>query len=322
MTSTETSALKQCREYSNERCCALRKEIVAIFPAGSSDTVLVCGSIARREAGGPSDVDYFLVSGRTLAPQIWQSVRRKILIGRINDVVKGIGLRKPSKGGPFADGSARQSIIQNIGGTKDSNTNITQRMLLLLEGDWLFNEEGFRDLRREILHAYVKDDIPEQQVTLFLLNDIIRYWRTICVDYEYKTTEEGKPRAIRNVKLVFSRKLLYASGLFSVALTADMPRESKVKRLEELFDLPPLDRVVHICGEAATEKMLRSYEAFLDCISDDEKRRQLESLGKNGRDDPLYREMKDEGHQFALELMKLFETRFDPAHPIRRAIIY
>lgn len=306
--------LDRCRKHSNEICCALRKELEAIFPANSNDTVLVCGSYARKEAAGPSDVDYFLVRDKGHEEQS--------AMEDIKKVVARLGLRAPSQGGPFAKGLKRQSIIKDIGGAEDSNDKITQRMLLLLEGDWLFNEEGFRDLRRQILNRYLRGDIPDHQVALFLLNDIIRYWRTICVDYEYKTIEEEKPWAIRNVKLVFSRKLLYASGLFCVALTADMRKERKRKRLEELFDLCPLDRVVHICGEAATVPLLRRYDVFLECIGDDTKRRRLEKLKENDRDDELFRQIKNEGHQFTLELLKLFETTFHSTHPIRRAIIY
>lgn len=307
--------LQQCQDHSAEKCEALRHGLEAKLPSNSDHIVLVCGSYARREAAGPSDVDYFLVPRE-------ESEDNQRHINDINSIITQLGLKLPSSGGPFARLRTRESIIENIGGAYDSNDNITQRMLLLLEGDWLFNEEGFRKLRREILSTYLRGDIPEHQVALFLLNDIIRYWRTICVDYEYKTTEEDKPWAIRNIKLVFSRKLLYASGLFSVALTADMSKEKKIERLEELFDEPPLERIVRICGRAATERMLRCYEAFLDCISDDKSRRHLEQLEGSERNDPLFREIKNEGHQFTLELLKLFETTFHSTHPIRRAIIY
>lgn len=310
------SSIDQCRKHSEEKRCALRHELAEAFPPESNDIVLVCGSYARKEAAGPSDVDYFLVSEK-------EDGRKERLVEDINSVVDGLGLKPPSPGGPFAGEHTSQSIVQNIGGTKDSNDEITRRMLLLLEGDWLFNSEGFRCLRRQILERYVGEEIPEHHIALFLLNDIIRYWRTICVDYEYKTTEEDKPWAIRNIKLVFSRKLLYASGLFSVALTADMSREKKLECLEDLFNLTPLERVVEICGEAATERMRRCYEFFLGCITEDATRHRLDTLDRSRRnDDSLFRDLKNEGYQFTRELLKLFETTFHSTHPIRRAIIY
>lgn len=316
VTSVSASALERGHEYSDNQISALREAVGAIFPVNSKDIVLVCGSLARREAAGPSDVDCFLVSD--------DQDGREERLEKIKETVTGLGLQKPSPEGAFAKPGTRKAIIQNIGGDEDSNTNITQRILVLLEGDWLFNERGFQDLRRSILRTYVKDGIPDDQVALFLLNDIIRYWRTVCVDYEHKTTTKAKPKpwAIRNIKLVFSRKLIYASGLFSVASTADMARGKKITRLEKLFDLRPLDRLVHVCGAAETAEMLRSYEVFLSCINNEAKRSRLESLRKGDRDDPLYRDLKDEGHRFTDELLKLFEMTFPATHPIRRAIVY
>ena len=146
--STEVhKCIKRCRKHSDEKCCALRKEIKAIFPANSNDVVLVCGSYARREAAGSSDVDYFLVTE--------EEDEREDSIEAIKKAVDRLGLKAPSQGGSFAKKVTRQSIIQNIGGAEDSNDNITQRMLLLLEGDWLFNEEGFRGFRRKILRKYL-----------------------------------------------------------------------------------------------------------------------------------------------------------------------
>ena len=134
-------------------------------------------------------------------------------------------------------------------------------MLLLLEGEWLFNEAGLRD----ILERYIADNITDHQIALFLLNDVVRYYRTMAVDYEFKTveTEEVKPWAIRNIKLIFSRKLLYASGLFSVATTAERTRSQKISELERLFNLTVIDRMESICGPRS-RRMLQRLQPFLE----------------------------------------------------------
>ena len=215
-------------------------------------------------------------------------------------------------------------MLENIGGENDNNQNITRRILFLLEGEWLFNEKGLRHFRREILGRYIREDMTDHQLAMFLLNDIIRYYRTVAVDYEFKTAEieNPKPWAIRNIKLVFSRKLLYASGLFSVANTVDRTRDEKIEILEDLFANPVMERMMMICGKPSMESVLGSYNRFLDKMEDLDARQHLEQLKKSDRDDPLFRELKDEGHRFTRELLNLFENTFDSTHPIRRAVVF
>ena len=166
--------------------------------------------------------------------------------------------------------------------------------------------------------------MTDHQLALFLLNDIIRYYRTVAVDYEFKISGNGdpKPWAIRNIKLVFSRKLLDASGLFSIAMTADRARDKKIEILEDLFSLPVMERMRTICGEARMEPVVESYNRFLDFLGSPAAREHLETLEMWNRDDERFREIKNEGHHFMRELLKLFEGTFDSTHPIRRAVVF
>lgn len=115
---------------------------------------------------------------------------------------------------------------------------------------------------------------------------------------------------------------MYASGLFSVALTADRHRDEKIRILENLFDMPVVDRMMGICGMARMEGVLKRYGYFLDKLEDEAVRKTLNALGRDQRDDLVFRELKNEGHHFTRELLRLFETTFDSTHPIRRAVMF
>lgn len=312
--------------WTEDKMNCIRKGLENIpLPSQKDDMVLVCGSYARREASEQSDLDYYLISDEDFGDRAKEAV-----LG----VLDNLQIRRPAEGGPFGNAVLDENkkeytcddILKPIGGKKDSNDRITRRILLLLEGDWLVNEGGLRKLRRQILERYIQETMIDHQLALFLLNDVIRYWRTMAVDYEFKTSDPsgpGKPWAVRNVKLMFSRKLLYSSGLFSIALTVDQTWRKKIKILEDLFDLPVVERMIEICGKRAMKPVLKSYDVFLESISDCNTRQHLEKLGAEERqNDDIFRDLKNEGHLFTRELLKLFENRFDSTHPIRRAVLY
>ena len=301
-------------EYTERKLKKIRSSLKKL---SLGDTVvLVCGSFARREVSEHSDIDYVMVTdGTDTDPGLGSGV---------SSAVGKIVPNYPAKDGAFGGSVDRNKILENIGGDNDSNQNITRRILFLLEGEWLFNEEGLRSFRREILKRYIRKEMTDHQLALFLLNDIIRYYRTVAVDYEFKISENGtpKPWAIRNIKLVFSRKLLYASGLFSIAMTADRARDKKIEILEDLFSRPVMERMRTICGEERMEPVVESYNRFLKFLGDSEHRKHLETLERSKRDDERFREIKNEGHHFTRELLKLFEGTFDSTHPIRRAVVF
>ena len=241
------------------------------------------------------------------------------LLDKVRCAVKKSVPNEPSENGAFGVSVDREELLGNIGGEDDTNRNMTRRILFLLEGEWLYNETGLRDFRREILERYIREDMSDHQLALFLLNDVIRYYRTVAVDYEFKITR-GKPWGIRNIKLIFSRKLLYASGLFSVAMTADRSRRDKIRILEDLFELPVMERMISICGRSRMEAVLNGYNLFLEKMENPDTRRHLIDLPRWERNDPLFRDLKNEGHHFTRELLKLFENTFDSTHPIHWAI--
>ncbi len=309
-----TTPYERCSRFSEQKIAELRSQLKEL-PLGCR-IVLLCGSFARREASEQSDIDFSIISD--------QGHDDSDLINAVRTTISNVVRTSPATDGAFGNEVESAEILSNIGGQDDSNANITHRVLILLEGEWLVNRDGLREFRREILEHYIQEGMTDHQLALFLLNDIIRYYRTVAVDYEFKTSKEGvsKPWAIRNIKLVFSRKLLYASGLFSIGMTADRARDDKIEILEELFELPVIDRMKRICGESGVEGVLESYNKFLGALENRGVRERLIRLEPTERQDRVFRRVKNEGHHFTRELLKLFENTFDSTHPIRRAVIF
>lgn len=309
-----TSAFERTKSNSDETLATLRDTLAPIIP--SEAVALTCGSYARREATSGSDLDFFVLTPAAVDENAPWFVTAQ-------DAISKIVTKAPATGGAFDAMTPMDDMLVKAGGDRDVNKNITRRMLYLLEGEHLTNKEKFDEIRRQILTQYAEETPQDHQIALYLLNDIIRYWRTVTVDYSYKTNESGKPWAVRNIKLVFSRKLMYASGLFSVAMTADRTLTRKIDKLEELFSMPALERLIEICGAERTKRLRESYEFFLDQIDIPEVRTKLETLSKEKREeDDIFRALKNEGHRFTRELMSVFEATFHSTHPIYRAVVF
>ena len=314
------AAIAKARTYSDRKLRGLQDLVRGAVPADA--VVVACGSFARREACASSDLDYFVIrlggdgDGQGLGDT--EPAWVEPLAAALKEVVP----IEPARGGPFTAVERLSDMVRNMGGQDDTNQRLTRRMLFLLEGEPLSEREGFGFARRALLDRYIAPRVGDGMLPLFLLNDLIRYYRTIAVDYEYKTGEADKPWGLRNLKLVFSRKLLYASGLFALGAARDGDAAAKVERLEALLGLTPLDRMAEICGAAAVGPILDSYDHFLDRLARPGVRRRLERLTRRERDDPVFRDLKDAGYGFTRELAALFETTFDHDHPIRRAIVF
>ncbi|QDM39681.1 nucleotidyltransferase domain-containing protein [Altererythrobacter sp. TH136] len=309
------NSIERARIFSEEKIQELRAKLAAEIGPGAN--VVTCGSFARRDASRASDLDYFCVfpgeeKGRTSNPAI-------------RDIVMDVIGKAPSEGGAFAKDVTERQLLTNIGGWDDDNENITRRILYLLEGEYLTDRKEFEAIRANLIEQYVGNTPNDHQIAFYLLNDIVRYWRTMAVDYAHKTSQLGpsKPWGVRNLKLVYSRKLIYASGIFSVALTADRSEVQKCEILQTLFAMTPIERLQYVCGITATTRLFEIYAFFLDKIEDKNFRSRIDSLKPEDKHtDEEFRSLKNEGHYFSRELMALLQSTFHASHPIHMSLIF
>ncbi len=270
--------------------------------------VVVFGSLGRDEWTSSSDVDWtLLVDGRA-------DLGHSELIRQISDCLTAEKFVEPGGTGIFGRMAFSHDILHHIGGEHDTNRNITQRILLLLEGKPVGDGSSDGPYSRVIdmvLKRYLKSGTAQHpKVPRFLLNDIVRYWRTMCVDFAWKEWEQGGEKwGERNAKLRISRKLIFAAGLL-VCLQLDKCSNPIHEELKTSFRRTPLEIMADflLClsdrREELAAKLFGTYDEFLGIMSDSAKRGELKALDVQAT--RTWRDIKELGDDFQNGLENLF----------------
>lgn len=306
---------ERCGSSSEEGLDKMRTASHEMFGSDERFIIGVNGSYARREVTGGSDVDLFFLSVDDDATGIKDEQIR------FRDRLRGeLKLKLPAADGVFENPLPIKAISSLIGGRDDTNDNITRRMLLILEGEWLFNSDLFKKIREELLGRYLRDCSDSDKICMFLLSDIIRYWRTICVDYEHKVSADRKPKAIRLIKLRFSRMMLYVAGLFAVGDTYGKPPKEKHEALVRHFMTPPVCRFADIVGEKG-DSIIEIYAEFLGALDDPATREVLEQEGDDSLHSKEYQELLIRAREFKEQIYRIMIAQFKDPNPTVRAIL-
>ncbi len=288
----EWRAIDRARETAEERLRRLRSLLMQEGEArGSLDSedvsLVVFGSLARGEWTSGSDLDWTLLIDGGADHEHANTAHR------IGELLGQDGFTPPGRTGIFGNLAFSHNIIHQIGGPDDSNRNTTQRMLLLLESRAVNRQEAYSRVILGIFCRYLQNDFRafRLKVPRFLLNDLHRYWRTMCVDYANKFRERaGEGWAIRNIKLRMSRKLIFTAGLVTcygcdprlvVQRNADLERnptvEGMVDHLRRCVERTPLEilceALVNWSKPETAELILSAYDAFLSQLDDPNNRK-------------------------------------------------
>jgi predicted nucleotidyltransferase len=317
---TNNEAIVTSISFTIEKVEQIRKRLAEAFEVNDISkkiSVITTGSYARNEASEESDIDLFLIADEEL-----DSLDKEISI--IRSIIDE-EIPKPSGSTNTFGADVVEPInvlVYNIGGVHDDNQKLTRRMLFLLEATWLFNEKKIHSYRRQLIEKYIKEGITEHQISKFFLNDIIRYYRTIATDFEYKVTEAGKSWGLRNIKLLFSRKLIYFSGILVAAETFNLPRVEKIDKTIELLSLTPLERISKLSKHSPTE-IFTIYNRFLENIAQKKVRQSLDSVERGRRNEnPEFLALKELGNEFSFELSKWLKETYSSGHPIHHSLLF
>jgi hypothetical protein len=284
-------------------------------------SLVVFGSLARGEWTSGSDLDWTLLIDGGADHEHANTAHR------IGELLRTRGFSPPGPTGTFGNLAFSHNIIHQIGGQDDSNRNTTQRMLLLLESRAVNRTDAYDRVILGILRRYLQNDFRafRLKVPRFLLNDLHRYWRTMCVDYASKYRERAsRGWAIRNIKLRMSRKLIFAAGLVTCyccdprivaqldpALEREPTVEGMAAYLRRFVDSTPLDilcdALARWSNRETAQVILGAYDTFLAQLDNADNRKRLTDLApESAASDGLFQELQAQTRSFEKGLERLF----------------
>ena len=281
--------------------------------------VVLLGSWGRHEVTAASDDDAIV---------LFCGAHRDAVSPEPGVVANLLGGPAPGPEGLFGATAWLEDLTDRIGLDGDTNTILTRRMLFLLESVPVAGDAAYTAAREALLGTYLAAHERDFRPPRFLLNDLVRYWRTIAVDFEGKhRARAGEGWGLRHAKLRFSRKVLFAGGLLPVlgchALTAAEMPGFLAARLAE----PPLDRVATAFCEYgmadAGARALHAYEAFLEILDDPGSRAELAGLdAADAHGSTLFARVRDLGDDLQNALLALLFEDPQLARLVRDYLVF
>lgn len=222
--------------------------------------VYLAGSLGRGDAGKLSDLDLFLITTKPDSERKWlEDLEILSFIIQMNEC---LGYGPFSNDGEYLKVYSLDKMLETLGAPQDDSENLfTARMLILLEARCVCNQPLYDEIVDKILKHYFRDSRGKSTFRpLFLLNDLLRYWRTLCLNYELVRDNPDRPWRKKNVNLKFSRMLT----VFGTILPLITKQIYDTDSAREFVELSPNQRFAEGLDFLEDDEINEKYGAFLD----------------------------------------------------------
>lgn len=256
------------KTYSNDRIQELKARMESVF-SNPNISIFVMGSLARREAGKKSDLDLFVVSKKPVS-----KLDQIDIFSNLIEINADLGFPPFSNDGQFLVVHQLEEMKMSTGSPEDDYHNLfTARMLMILESEVLYNPKLHEEILSEIISHYLRDrKMHEDFKPLFLLNDLLRFWRTLCLNYEVIRHDQDRPWRKKNINLKYSRMITVFSTVSSIISQKKLNEEDIYK----LCANTPFERLAialsYLQEDYTSEfdELLGHYKIFLDAKENDD----------------------------------------------------
>jgi len=294
--------LERRRAETTERIESLRRELKdAEALCGERACVYVTGSFGRRETSPHSDLDLFIAGKSTLDKPELSRLDEILIKADLIEATRTLHIRDFSGDGEYLKHYTIKELVDALGTQEDDVENtFTARLLLLLESFPLIGESAYHQVTDEVIAAYWKDYEGHKSdfMPAFLANDVLRMWRTFCVNYEARTRREPDKemakRRLKNYKLKHSRLLTCSSALLYLLAVFSRNKTVSPADAKHMISLTPTARLEWMLlqpelGDAhsSLKKLIDGYEQFLSNTEAPESDLVVRFMDKRQRDEHL-----------------------------------
>ena len=282
-------------------------------------TVAVSGSLGRMEQLNHSDGD-FIVLLKDGIPL--DSSEARDAYQNVWSVLNPLGLGKPKATGIYATSSNRAELCDpdTRGQVAEDVSTFGKRIQLLLDCQPVYGVDAFCNTVHDILERYTSGMVESNNETRwkYLLDDLIRYFRSLSVMSRWEARERPGYWRLRNVKLRHTRLMMYA-GLLILMGEADRQPGKGVDWLKDRLSLTALERVAFVYAQHGDENFFRianCYERYLSRLGDSDFFTALTDNKNCEREvHPQYRELEDNAQKLLAELSRFIiqkHTQWNP----------
>ncbi|AHD03117.1 nucleotidyltransferase domain-containing protein [Leisingera methylohalidivorans] len=245
---------------------------------GDKACIYATGSFGRLEAGSKSDLDLFIVSKVAKDGEKTVNLLSNLDVilakAELIRAVRNMNLPDFDGDGKYLTCHAVSDFLIHLGSPEDDYRNtLTGRLLMFLEGRAVVGEDVFNEVIEEVIAEYFRDyaDHSDAFIPAFLCNDILRLWRTFCVNYEFarrKNISAQEKARIKNLKLKHSRMLTCYSAICFLLYCYKKNRTVTPQDAKEMVSLTPTDRLTHIAREANDPKLAEANDDLISRYSE------------------------------------------------------
>ncbi len=301
------TSLEKNWAYSNNFLHYLRDKLAGKL-SDNVVTIALAGSFGRLEGSSSSDADYILVvkdsSDQTIVDKDQAVIRAAI---------EAYEVSPPNKSGMFSEPRTIKDLSENMGQAEEAVDQLGKRMLLLLESRPVYRDSQYHELVNGLFSKYAEyvKGAPDKEY-VFLLNDLIRYFRYICVNYQDSFWRDHEKWVIRNLKLRHSRVIMYAGLLFLIGEASKQQGEGKISFVRQHLDLTPLERLGLVYKDNHDYGFFRvvgPYNVFLSRVSDEAWRARLNVEYEHRYTRPEFSELKANSDALVAELLRFVFAR-------------